>query len=48
MTTSIGPRTAGSRNLAIDVGLGLRRSRKMASIGNFENMLSVLFKLWRQ
>jgi hypothetical protein len=36
------------QDLAIDVGPGLRRSREMATIGNLENMPSVLFNLWRK
>jgi len=42
--------SANSRkhDLAIDVGPGLRRSREMATIGNLENMPSVLFNLWRK
>jgi hypothetical protein len=36
------------QGLAIDVGPGLRRSREMATIGNLENMPSVLFNLWRK
>ncbi len=36
------------QGLPIDVGPGLRRSREMATIGNLENMSSVLFNLWRK
>ena len=36
------------QDLAIDVGLGLRTPREMANIGNFENMPSILFNLWRK
>src|SRR5260370_27286971 len=36
------------QDLAIDVGLGLRTPRKMANIGKFENMPSVLFNRWRK
>jgi len=36
------------QGLPIDVGPGLRTPRKMATIGSFEKMPSVLFNLWRQ
>jgi len=36
------------RDLAIDVGPGLRTPREIATIGNLESMPSVLFNLWRK
>jgi hypothetical protein len=36
------------QGLPINVGPGLRAPREMATIGNLENMPSVLFNLWRK
>ena len=43
-----GLRHSQKQDLAIDVGLGLRTPREMANIGNFENMPSIPFNLWRK
>jgi hypothetical protein len=43
-----GLRHSRKQDLAIDVGLGLRTTREMANIGNFENMPSIPFNLWRK
>jgi hypothetical protein len=32
----------------VDVVVGLRRSHEMATIGNLENIPTVLFNLWRK
>jgi len=43
-----GLRHSRKEDLTIDVGLGLRTPREMANIGNFENMPSIPFNLWRK